>query len=389
MTVALQMFRSLPRYAAARLGGERAVGIQFAPLRLVYTEPKSPPGEGWLRVRPRLAGICGSDLGALSGKTSLYFSGLVSMPFVPGHEVVGELLEDVDGFRAGQRVVIDPILSCGARGIEPACEPCRGGLHHLCERVTAGHIAPGLQTGYCADTGGGWSEMFFAHRSQLHAVPDDVTDGNAVLVEPTACALHAVRRAEMPRDATVLIVGAGTIGLLTLVATRRLTSARRIVVVVRHPRQAELARLYGASDVVGSDQALDAIRRTSRAFRVHPERSTPFLLGGADVAFECAGSPSSLELALRAVRGRGRVVLTAMPPPTDLSPAWFREIELVGAYSGAGDFDAAMGLVAEEHLQDLVAGSYPLQRWRDALEHAHSAGALGASKVVFDLTDKR
>ena len=387
MTAALEMFRSLPRYAAARVGRDRVGGIQLAPLRLVHTERHMPPGDGWIPVRPRLAGICGSDLGALSGKTSLYFSGLVSMPFVPGHEVVGELREDADGWGRGQRVVVDPVLPCGARGIESVCAPCCDGLHHLCERVTAGHIAPGLQTGYCADTGGGWSELFYAHRTQLHAVPDDLSDEGAVLVEPAACAVHAVRRAEVPPDATVVIVGAGTIGLLTLVATRRLTSARRIVVVAKHQRQAELARRYGASDVVAVGQALGAIRRTSRAFRIEPERSAPFLLGGADIAFECAGSSSSLELTLRTVRGRGRVVLAAMPPSVDLSPVWFREIELVGAYSGAGDFEGAMSLVAEERLQDLVAASYPLQRWRDALEHAYSGGVLGASKVVFDLRE--
>ncbi len=387
MTAALEMFRSLPRYATARLGGNRGGGIRLAPLRLVNGARRSPPGDGWIPVRPRLAGICGSDLGALSGQTSLYFSGLVSMPFIPGHEIVGELLQDADGWLRGQRVVIDPVLPCRARGIEPPCAPCRDGLFHLCERVTAGHIAPGLQTGYCADTGGGWSEMFFAHLTQLYAVPDDLSDEGAVLVEPTACAVHAVRRAEIPRDATVVIVGAGTIGLLTLVAARRLTPAGRIVVVAKHPRQAEFAHQFGASDVVPVDEALGAIRRISRSFRVAPERSAPFLLGGADIAFECAGSPSSLDLTLRAVRGRGRVVLAAMPPSADLSPAWFREIEIVGAYSGAGDFEDALSLVSEERLQDLVAASYRLERWRDALEHAYDGGALGAAKVVFDLRE--
>lgn len=387
MTAALEMFRSLPRYAAARAGGERVAGVRLAPLRLVDGERRMPPGDGWVRLRPLLAGICGSDLAALSGKTSLYFSALVSMPFVPGHEVVAEVLEDAEGWVRGQRVVIDPVLGCDARGIDPPCASCRDGLHHLCERVTAGHIAPGLQTGYCADTGGGWSEMLFAHRSQLHAVPDRLTAEGAVLVEPAACAVHAVRRAQVAPDATVVIVGAGTIGLLMLAATRRLTSARRVVVVAKHPRQAELARSYGASDVVAVDQALGAIRRISGAFRADPERAAPFLLGGADVAFECAGSSSSLELTLRAVRGRGRVVLAAMPAPADLSPVWFREIDLVGAYSGGGDFEDAMSLVAEERLQDLVAGSYPLQRWRDALEHAYSGGSLGAAKVIFDLRE--
>ena len=125
-------------------------------------------GAGWARLRTRLSGICGSDLGALSGRTSLYFSALVSMPFVPGHEVVADLLDDCDDLPAGTRVVIDPVLTCAARGVEP-CEACASGATNRCGRITVGDLQPGLQTGFCADTGGGWGEVLTAHRSQLHA----------------------------------------------------------------------------------------------------------------------------------------------------------------------------------------------------------------------------
>jgi threonine dehydrogenase-like Zn-dependent dehydrogenase len=387
VTVALELYRSVPKYLAARAIGQRLPGMIAGPiasLRLVTREDPEPPADGWARLNPRLSGICGSDLTTISGQSSFYFTALVSMPFVPGHEVVADLLDDVDGLSAGQRVIIDPVLSGAARGVEPMCEPCNAGMHGLCERVTGGHVSAGLQTGYCADTGGGWGARMVAHREQLHPVPDDMDDQTAIMVEPMACALHAVRRANVPRDATVLVVGAGTVGLLTLIALKAETEAGQIICVAKHARQAELAKRYGATDVVSPSDAVGAVRRATRAFRLHPERSSPFLLGGVDVSFESVGSKDGLDLALRATRAQGRVVLSGMPARADLTPAWFRELELVGAYSGAGAFADAIELAQSAELGVLVGASYPLDRWREAIDHALSAGKLGTTKVAFD-----
>jgi len=387
--LALELHRSVPRYLAQRTIGRRVPGLLAGPissLKLVHREAPDVPAEGWARVRPRLSGICGSDLATVAGEASFYFSALVSMPFVPGHEVVGELITDVDGLAAGQRVVLDPVLGCAARGIASLCEPCARGDHGLCERLTGGHVAAGLQTGYCADTGGGWSGALVAHCSQLHVVPDGLGDESALMTEPLACAIHAVRRANVPPDARVLVAGAGTVGLLTIAALREFSEAGPVVAVAKHGHQAALARAYGATEVVPPAEALGAVRRATRAFRLHPDRSAPFLLGGADVAFECAGSRGSLDLALRATRARGRVVLAGMPVRADLSPAWFRELEVVGAYSGAGAFDDALGLLADSRIGELVSAAYPLSRWREALDHALSAGRLGSVKIAFDPT---
>jgi len=389
-TIALELYRSVPRYLAQRTVGRRLPGLLAGPissLRLVHRPEPEAPAEGWARVRPVLSGICGSDLTTIAGEASFYFTALVSMPFVPGHEVVGELADDVDGLTAGERVVIDPVLACAARGIVPVCEPCARGEHGLCERVTGGHVSTGLQTGYCADTGGGWSGMLVAHRSQMHRVPPALDARTALMTEPLACAIHAVRRAAVPRDARVLVTGAGTVGLLTVAALRELTEAGPIIAVAKHAHQAALARRYGATEVVPPEEALGALRRATRAFRLHPERSAPFLLGGADVTFECAGSRSSLDLALRGTRARGRVVLDGMPPSADLTPAWYRELEVVGAYSGAGAFTDALGLLDGSDLGSLVSAVYPLSRWREAVDHALSAGRLGSVKIAFDPTD--
>jgi threonine dehydrogenase-like Zn-dependent dehydrogenase len=387
---ALEVYRSLPRYAAARLVAGRLSALSagpLTPLRLVMRDAPRLPGDGWLRIRPRLAGICGSDLATLTGSASLYFSAVVSLPFVPGHEVVGEVLDRDGDLPAGARVVLDPVLSCVPRGLAP-CASCAAGEPNRCTRVTVGHLSPGLQTGYCADTGGGWSGELVAHRSQLHPVPDAVPDERAVLAEPVACAVHVVDRAAPGDGAAVLVVGAGAVGLFVTLALRTFTSAGPITVVAKHRAQAELARRFGATDVLTPDEAIGGVRRTTRALRLDPEHNADYLLGGVDVAVDAAGSRASLSTALRTTRAGGRVVLAAMPAAgPDLAPAWFRELDVVGAYAAGGGetFGRALDLVGTAPVDGLVGGSYPLHRWRDALDHATEAGRLGTVKVAFDL----
>jgi threonine dehydrogenase-like Zn-dependent dehydrogenase len=397
MMLALELFRSVPRHLAARAVGGRLPGVlsgPVAPLRMVTIDEPVVAKPGWAPLRTRLSGICGSDLGALAGRTSRYFSALVSMPFVPGHELVADLLADCDDLPRGTRVVIDPVLTCAARGVEP-CDACRTGRTNRCDRITVGHLSSGLQTGFCADTGGGWAEQLTAHRSQLHAVPDELSDEQAVLIEPIACAVHTALRAKVAGGDHVLVSGAGSVGLLTTLALRSLTKAGQITVVAKHGRQRELAGALGATDVVAPDGVLRGVRRSTSAFSVKPEMSRPYLLGGVDVAVDCVGSKDSLETALHATRAGGRVVLSGMPSAADLSAAWFRELDVVGAYAsaqrepaadGRGAFDLATELAADPALAALAEAvvSYPLHRWREALDHAHSAGRLGTVKVAFD-----
>jgi threonine dehydrogenase-like Zn-dependent dehydrogenase len=400
---AVQLYRSVPRYVAARalssslpkplrplasaLGSTAA---NAAPLRLHDGAPPALPArEGWVRVRPRLSGICGSDLATVTGRSSFYFASLISLPFTPGHEVVGELIdaaETADGLLpAGSRVVIAPVLGCDARGL-PRCSACASGKRSRCENVTSGHLAPGLQTGYCTDTGGGWSGQFVAHSSQLFAVPDALPDTRAVLIEPLACAVHSVRRAAIAPGERVLVVGAGAIGLLTVLALRALTDVGEILVAAKYPKQRALATAYGATQVIAPSELVGGVRRATRALRLDPEHGSPYLLGGVDVTLECSGS--GLDAALRVTRAGGRVVLSGLPTSSpDLTALWFRELSLVGAYAAdPGDMTTALELAAANPaLDELVGARYPLERWRDALDHALSAGRLGTGRVVFEL----
>ena len=139
--------RSLPRFAAARVvssfGSGRGAGV--GPLRLVEQDSPPAPAADWVLVEPLLSGICGSDLATLDGRSSRYFEDIVSFPFVPGHEVVGTLAEDATGAEggvlpAGSRVVLQPVLGCAARGIEPLCPACQAGQVGNCGYVAFGHI---------------------------------------------------------------------------------------------------------------------------------------------------------------------------------------------------------------------------------------------------------
>ena len=375
---ALVYERSLPRFAAARVASTLASGkgAKVGPLHLAEMEEPALPGPGWHRVRPRLAGICGSDLATVDARSSRWFEAVVSFPFVPGHEVVGDLDD-------GTRVVLEPVLACAARGIEPACDACARGDNGNCERIAFGCLAPGLQTGYCADTGGGWSGALVAHASQLHRVPDGMADEAAVMVGPTACAVHAVVATTVPEGAVVAVLGAGTLGLCTVAALRRLALPGSVIAGAKHDTQRRLAEDLGADVVAEPDGLARAVRRRTRSLAVDGR-----LTGGADVVFDCVGSEASLAQALAVVRPRGTIVLVGMPGSVRvyLTPLWQREVRLVGSYAYRHDtFATAFELVAEARLDRLVSALYPLERWREALDHAGAAGRRGAVKIAFDL----
>jgi len=137
--------------------------------------------------------------------------------------------------------------------------------------------------------------------------------------------------------------------------------------------------------VFSSDRAARALRRATGGFLAHPERGDEYLLGGVDIAFECTGG-SGLDTALRLTRAGGTVLLSGMPNGSvDLTPVWFRELNLVGAYaSGGRDFPQSLALAQEAPLKGYVDAVYPLSRWREAIGHANAAGRLGTVKVVFD-----
>lgn len=397
---ALIVERNAPRLGAARVASALRPGAG-ARASLRYTDVADPaiPAEGWQRIRPLMSGICGSDLATVDGRSSLWFEPIVSFPFVPGHEVVA--LDEED-----RRVVLEPVLGCVARGVTPLCPACADGRLGNCSNLTHGHVDAGLQTGYCCDTGGGWAPSMVAHVSQLHQVPDELDDRAAVMIEPTACAVHAALSAKVEPTDTVAIIGAGTQGLSVTAALARWSAPAHLVIAAKYPEQRRLAAELASSaadtvvTVCAPSEITRAVRRATGTSIIPADRNHPNarLGGGADVTIDCVGNAASISTAIAMTRPGGRIILVGMPgvESLDLTPLWQREISLTGAYTYGTEtlagqryrtFDLATELVAAADLGRLVSATYPLSRYADALEHAATAGPRGAVKIAFALND--
>jgi threonine dehydrogenase-like Zn-dependent dehydrogenase len=413
--LAVRCVKSVPRWLLLKALGPRFPRLATSRLGLLQladvAEPPLPTPR-WVRVRPRLSGICGSDLAALAAEGTPFFAPLTSFPFTFGHEVVGTVTEvgaAVRDVRVGDRVVVEPVLHCTVRGIAEPCAACRRGDYGNCANVTAGDIAAGVQTGYCRDTGGGWSHALVAHEVQLHRVPDGVPDDAAVLVEPFSCALHAVLRAApvlSTKDSVlstqnILIFGCGTMGLLVLAALRALQIPAHVVALAKHAHQQEQARRLGADAIVVPGKAArEQLCRHSGATLHFAEIGPPTVLGGFDVVFDCVGSPRSLDESLRFTTARGRTLLVGMPavPKTvDWTTIWYKELQVRGTYTyGVEDvagerlrtFPLALRLLEQGRvdLRPLVTHRFALADYRTALQTARHTGPQRAIKTVFDLT---
>ena len=251
---------STPRYlytAAAQkapLGRGKSAG--WSPgglLRLVddYPVPELPAAPGWLRLRPELAGICGSDVAVAHAKSSFVLSAFYrAEKQILGHEIVAVVEEAGPGVRhvsPGDRVVIDPVLSCHQRGFDPVCQSCREGHPYICERFdepgVSGCSSPTI--GFDAALGGGWAEFVVAHESQLYPV-GKVPSRRAVLAEPASIGLHAALHWRRRGD-RALVIGPGTIGLLVTAALRMLHPDLDIIVVAPDTFGAAKAMAAGAS----------------------------------------------------------------------------------------------------------------------------------------------
>jgi threonine dehydrogenase-like Zn-dependent dehydrogenase len=275
------------------------------------------------------------------------------------------------------------------RGISPVCPSCARGDVALCLNVTEGRISAGIQTGFCHDTGGTWADSFVAHVSQLYTVPDNVSDESAVLVEPFACALHGAIRANIQPEETVFIIGCGSIGLLSIAALRALGFGGLIVAAARHPHQGDHARRLGATAVIG------APRGTKRRYKEwaeitgarvrKAELGKPAVLGGADAVFDCVGSSTSIDDAIRFSRPGGRVVLVGMPgvpKGVDWTPMWYQETRVIPTYAYGTEtlgnrrmatFALALKMLEDgwdERLKPLADPPVALAEWPRAFDNA-------------------
>lgn len=387
---------------------EREAHLLRQPFGLHEVPEPQLPRSDWVLVRPRLAGICGSDaklvLGDFAdGDLDNPMAAFSSLPHVPGHEVVADVVEvgpTASGVEPGQRVVLDPWLGCRPRAINPPCPACQAGDLSLCHHFTDGDLGPGVHLGVTAAAPGGWADLFAAHWSMLHEVPEAVADDTAVLADPTAVSLHAVLRHPPPVGGRAVVYGAGTLGATTVALLRLLHPDVAVAAVARFPAQQDLAWSLGADLVVGHDPEL-AVVESLAAWSggvLHPGLAGLPMAhpGGIDVVYDTVARPETLAVGVRVLAARGTLVVTGVHTPGrwESTPVYFKELTVAG--SNAFGFETLRGVrrhaidhvlaltgAGELDLAGMVTHRFPLEAWWPALRALDDPGRSGAIKVVF------
>lgn len=388
------------RYLWTRYAATRRPALALGPLGCVALEEVDPPplpGADWVRVESTLSGICGSDLSAVTAHDSFTLEPFGAFPFTFGHENVGRVSEAgaATGWERGERVVVNPMLACEQRGLE-ACPACSRGEYGLCRNTRAGDIGAGPMIGYSPGAGGGWSRSFVAHRSQLHRA-DGLDDETAVLTDPLASALRPVLLHPPAEEDVVLVIGAGTIGALTVAALRATGWEGPLACLGRYDFQLELAGAAGADHVFRSrDEAYRWAAALPHAHAYRPTLAPRFVEGGPSLIYDTVGSESSIGDALALTREGGRVVLVgaAARVRADWTRLWYRQLTIAGIFAyGTAPFrgaerdiyDSSLELLRTDGITRLgmVTHVFGLEEYRAALATALDKGGHRSVKVAF------
>ena len=314
--------------------------------RFTIDEVAEPvPGRGQALIAVQAAGICGTDVHATQGLFPW------TPPMVLGHEYTGVVRAVGPGVSTrlvGRAVACEPSYGCGA------CPECAEGRVSQCPRCTRV---------------GGFAERVVLPVRCLHALPRGLDPVTAAMTEPAACCLAGLEQFRMPPDATVLVIGGGIMGLLTMVLARR-RGARRLLLSDPIAGRRAMAKRLGASATI--DPSSEDLRKRVEALT----RGR-----GADVVCEAVGKPELVAEALALVRPTGVVQLVGVNPkgsqlPLDLWDVHFREIKIHGAFGRGGAFRRALALMAGLRVKPLVTARFPLHRVQEAFAHAAAGGGV-------------
>ncbi len=373
--------RSVPRYlltaAAQRLPGGLGTSAGWGRggmLSLAEEQPNPvlPAAPGWVRLRPELSGVCGSDVGLAHAKMSMVLSVYyLADLLIPGHETVAVVEETgpgVGSVMVGDRVAVNPVLSCVERGFDPICRACADGFAGVCERFdqpgSSGCEAVGL--GFDARLGGGWAEQLVAHERQLFPV-GAIPSARAVLAEPASIALHAVLqwdRRSLAGGDRVVVIGPGSIGLLATASLRVLHPDLDVIVLSPDDFGSTRAMAAGASRVLTSGPgAVERLAASDGGRVLRPTMTrTPILEQGVDAVFDCVGSEATIDLSLHLLRSSGQLVLVgaAGKQSVDWSLVWNRRLTVSGTHNSGPEAKLGGRYTMAQVVEWLGDDAYPV-----------------------------
>lgn len=287
--------------------------VATAPGEFELEERPAPTGEG-LPLDVCYVGLCGTDLHIVRGEHPR-----ARFPLVLGHEIVGRIAPSAGRALGGRLAVVDPLLPCGQ------CAACRRRRSWVCSRLRLIGI----------DEDGGLASRITVLPSRLHLVPDGVEPRVAALAEPLAVAVHAVRESALRLQGTVVVVGAGPVGLLTALAARH-AGAGRVFVAEPAPQRRAVAEALGL-ELLDPADPVESLASQTRG-------------GLADVAFDAAAHPAVAPMLTSLVVPGGQVVIVGAyrgAAPVDLQAVMFRGLTVVGVrVYRPEDIDAAIAMLA-------------------------------------------
>jgi threonine dehydrogenase-like Zn-dependent dehydrogenase len=393
---ALVFRHSLAREAASAIGGrvdQRAFVSRLAPVRLEDVDELPLPAADWVRVETTFSGLCGSDVKQilLNGARDNPLTALVSFPHVLGHEVVGRRAD------TGERVVLNPWLSCGPRGIDPPCEACRAGRYPWCRNFRSGDLPVSIHLGNCAAAAGAHAERFGAHVSQLFAIPDGVSDEAAVLADPVSVSLRSILLAP-PDGRPALVYGSGTLAFAVIALLRHLYPGTEVWAATRTGSRAELATRLGAQAVLSTvpDELVAQVARRVGTTPLEPWSKRDWLQDGPAVVYDTIGSIETVETSLRLLATGGTLVVSGVEPPRrfEWTPLYFKELHVIGSNGFGVEEVGGVAKHAMQHYFDFIADGldlipvithrFPLERWDQAVLTVKNSRRTGAVKVLLE-----
>ncbi|MFX0178143.1 MAG: zinc-binding dehydrogenase, partial [Candidatus Hodarchaeota archaeon] len=220
----------------SKLGAVRLKDVPFPNLK----------SNNWLIVRTKYCGICGSDQKQifLDGNYDNPITALLSWPQTLGHEAVGIVnkVGKTSNLKPGDRVALNPWISCEPREIKPICSACEEGNKYLCRNFTKGILNPGIHSGTSSDATGGFAEFFPAHKTMAIKIPDSVSLEQAVLSDPFSVVLHSILKVDLREGSICGVYGCGNLGLLTIHFLKRIYEDITVIAIARFPHQIEMAK---------------------------------------------------------------------------------------------------------------------------------------------------
>ncbi|GIV77172.1 galactitol-1-phosphate 5-dehydrogenase [Litorilinea aerophila] len=333
--------------------------VYQGPMTMTLEEVPAPTvGDDDILIQVRSVGICGSDVHGYIGKT-----GRRKPPMIMGHEFSGQVVavgKAVQRVAPGDAVIVSPIQACGH------CPNCQAGLTNIC---TNRHVLG-------VDIAGAYADQLVVKESMVYPKPAGMSWRHAAMVEPLSVAMHAVEITPIPLMGTVAIVGAGTIGLLTLLAAR-LKGAGTVIVTDKSPHRLEMAEELGADLAIHVDQQdpVAAVREATDGL-------------GADVAFEAVGYAPTVQQALAITRTGGHVTWignSAQMIELNMQEVVTRELTVRGTYGFNKEFPRAIQAIASGrvNVEPLIERVAPLAEGPQII-HDLATGRSDLIKVILE-----